>query len=496
MQNFLKNHKLFLLILLGGFILRTFWYKELFYFAHDQDLLSWMIRDILENRHLRLIGQETSQLGVFIGPLYYYSMIPFYILVSMDPIGGVFASIIFGLITVASFYFVLKEIFNKQVGLIGSTIYAFSLLTVMTDREVNPTTIVMLWSVWFLYAVWCLWKGKQKWGFIISGILLGTIWHLNLALALLTPLLPLALYFSKKKLHWKYIVYGLIPLILFSIPLIAFEMRHDFQQAQSIISSFSSKKEVAFVETTGLGKLDRVLQLVTKNVNRLIYGEPQGVPNNLLFIVSLFTLGFLLYKKKLHWQLGLMFILWLIFFVTFFTINPINVSEYYLNGMNVVWITLISLGLYQLIQNKKLKRYGFIAIGLFILLNCYYFFSQPFNRSGYIERKQVAAFIKEDSLVHNYPCVSVSYITKPGYELGYRYLFYLEDLHVNQPSSGSPVYTIVFPHSMVTEGEIDKTFGSLGMILPEYEKYDEESVTISCSGENANLTDPMFGYTE
>jgi len=89
--------------------------------------------------------------------------------------------------------------------------------------------------------------------------------------------------------------------------------------------------------------------------------------------------------------------------------------------------------------------------------------------------------------------VSVSFITNPGYELGYRYIFYLNNLHVNQPSSGSPVYTIVFPHTKVDR--IDKSFGALGLILPDYEKYTEKEVNESCSGSNENLTDPMFGFT-
>ena len=67
-------------------------------------------------------------------------------------------------------------------------------------------------------------------------------------------------------------------------------------------------------------------------------------------------------------------------------------------------------------------------------------------------------------------------------------------MHVNRPVSGSPVYSIVFPHSMVDK--IDKSFGSLGLIYPDYSRYNENDVNQSCQGANSNLTDPMFGYTE
>lgn len=85
----MKNFKtLLLLILLLGFLLRTFGAAERFNFGHDHDLAGFIVKDIVVDKHIRLIGQETSTKGVIIGPLYYYLLIPFYLLAGMDPIGG------------------------------------------------------------------------------------------------------------------------------------------------------------------------------------------------------------------------------------------------------------------------------------------------------------------------------------------------------------------------------------------------------------------------
>jgi len=130
-----------------------------------------------------------------------------------------------------------------------------------------------------------------------------------------------------------------------------------------------------------------------------------------------------------------------------------------------------------------------------IILNLHRFFTVPINKSGYLERKAVVAEIKRDAKERGYPCVSVSYITNPGYELGYRYLFWLEDMHVNKPNSNSPVYTIVFPLNEKLF-PVNATFGALGLIYPDYSRYNKEAVLESCSGENSNLTDPMFGFTK
>src|SRR3989344_1593968 len=211
--DFIRNNKWFLLILFVGFILRIYNFKELFMYNHDQDLAGWFIKDVVVNKHLRLIGQETSTTGIFIGPLFYYMLIPFYLAFGMEPIGGVFLTIILGIFTVFSFYFVFFGIFNKRVGLIAGLIYSVSFYTVMNDREVVPTMPVILWTVWFLWGINLILKNQQKLGYIFLGILFALTWNLNVSLVLLLPLVPLAQLLSGKKFHNINILYGILTLI-------------------------------------------------------------------------------------------------------------------------------------------------------------------------------------------------------------------------------------------------------------------------------------------
>lgn len=186
-------------------------------------------------------------------------------------------------------------------------------------------------------------------------------------------------------------------------------------------------------------------------------------------------------------------LVWLLVYILFFTFNAIIVSEYYLNGMTIVWILIASLFVNYLLRGRRYRDWAYAVIWTFVIINMFKFFTLSVNRSGYVYRRALVSFIKDDSQKHDYPCISISYITDPGYELGYRYLFRIEKMHVNRPSSGSPVYTIVFPHSLV--GSIDKSFGALGLIYPDYKRYSPDEVSKSCLGEDANLTDPLFGFT-
>lgn len=489
-----KKTKIILaLILIVSFFLRAYNFKSYYVFSHDQDIASWIIKDILVNGHIRLIGQETSSQGVFIGALFYYLQIPFYLLGKMNPLPSVFLPIILGVFGTFSIYFVFSKITNTKIGLIGAFIHAASALMVFIEREVAPTTPVILWSVWYLYSLYLIYKNDQSKGFILWAFLIGLVWHLNLALIILSPLIVLAFLYSKKTLNIKALFLGAVVLLITNLPFIVFEYRHNFSQTKSIYLSLTTKKDYVQNTSTGFSKLDRVMQLVNKNTmsifSKNIFIRPSII---VIFLVMLFI--YLVKIKKINYFWGTIFISWQILYILFFTLNSLNVSEYYFHGMNVIWILIASIGLSLLNENKVGKNIFITLAIMFTIFNLNYIFRYNSDKKGYIEKEELIKYIKMDSIEHGYPCISISYITNPGYDLGYRYLFWLEKMHINKPISGSPVYTIVFPHSLVNR--IDKSFGSLGLIYPDYKRYNKLGIEESCRGENSNLTDPMLGYTQ
>lgn len=491
---FLKSNYWVILILAVGLFLRLYKPLDFYIYNHDGDLASWIVKDVVVNHHFRLIGQETSVHGVFIGALFYYLLIPFYLIGKMDPLGGIVLSTLIGTFAIFSFYWVFTKIFNKKVGLVAALIYCLSFYTVLTDREVVPTTPAMLWSAWFLYCAYLLYKGEQKKGFILSAIMISLIWQINLALILLIPLLLISLVLGKVKINFKSLLLGAVVLIITSSPFLLFETRHNFQQTRAIIASVTTNRNYIPGTSTGINKFERVMTLASKNISGLLWGDLAGVSHMVAFYLLIGIFIFLVIKKALPVHLGIIFFCWQALYFIFFTINSLNLSEYYLNGMNVIWIGVLAVFLAYLIEQKRLRILGLVLILGFAYWNLYRFFIYRLNQIGYRQKKELVHYIKVDAQNHGYPCIAISYITNPGYDLGYRYFFWLEDMHVNQPWSNSPVYSIVFPLSKVDS--FDKSFGALGLVLPDYKRYFSEKVKFSCSGANSNLTDPLFGYTE
>lgn len=461
------------------------------------------MRDVLYNHHLRLIGQETSSHGIFIGPLFYYLQIPFYLLARMDPAGPLLLPLILGIFAIFSYYFVFWKVFEdepaftnvsaRRVGLIAAAIYAFSVLIVFTDREIAPTMPVSLWTVWFLYALFRILKA-QKYGYLLVGVLAGAIWSINLQLVILFPLVLVAQYFSRKRIPLKEFVVAILVAFFLNIPFLAFEARHGFQQVTALTASLTTSKD--YVPGTSYGffpKLDRTMQLVYRNTTSLYWDSVVSLHYQITFWMIVVGAIILFKKKKINGKLFFILFLWQAFYILFFTLNSINISEYYLNGMNVIFILLIAVGVNALMEDKRRKFAGQIILGVFIVLNLIGFFIRPINRSGYVERKAIINEIKADASAHNFPCVSLSFITSPGNNLGYRYFTALAGLKTKPVSDGAPVYSIVYPLSKV-DG-VDKTFGVVGLVLPDYKRYNVKAVEKICEGDDFTLTEPMFGFT-
>ena len=494
-KSILKKNYYFLVIIFLFINIFTRGYKavERFNFAHDGDLYSWIVKDIVVNRHLRLIGQETSTQGIFVGPLFYYLITPFFLLTNMSPTGVLIFASILALFTAVSFLYVFNNLFGKTAGLIALILQTILMPRILHDRWVVPTILESIWDVWYFFCIVKLLKGEFKFLWLL-GLLVALMWHINLSLAPLLLLIPLSIYLSKKRISKKDIGGFLIFFISASLPLILFELKHNFSQSKHFIQSFIINQG----QVGGFDKFMHVLFEATWNLTYL-FSYPIEIKFEIRVVISLliFLCAWILVKRKrLSLQNFLIFLFWVMSVVAFFSLSSKIISEYYFANLELIFLAIIILSFTALIDSP-----GFGSVIAFILLtfligkNLYFFiFKGHYNQMGYLERKQTVEYIAKDASLRGYPCVSISYLTTPGNDLGFRYFFYLQKIHVNQPKSQSPNYTIVLPWSLSTESAKVR-FGPIGVIDPD-KSYTKDEVSKSCSGQNSNLTDPLFGYVE
>lgn len=484
---------LLLLIVILALFFRTYKVVERSDFSHDADLYSWIVKDIVINKHLRLVGQETSAPGIFIGPLFYYLMVPFFLLLNMDPVAAVVPITTVGVLTVISYYFVFSKLFNNKVGLIASFLYAVFLSSaVQFDRTLAPSTLTNLWTIWYFYIIIMLTRGKF-WVLPLLGILIGLIWHIHIALIPILSVIPLAIVLSKKLPDIRQVQRFTLILFITSLPLIIFELKHNFQQTFSLYHNFTVAREGA----AGWYKFQIVLGMITKNINSLFF-TPQSfqITNNFLFPSSILISALWLAKKNLIklTELTVLYV-WILAMVLFFSISPAPISEYYFNNIEVIFLGIVSLLLYNLGQSSLYGR--IFVVGLLALVafkNAHFLVTQDTYHKGYVEKKAVVDYIINDAKNRNFPCFSLNYITSPGEHVGFRYFFFLKNVHIAVAGRGSPVYSIVIPDEYAFK-EVKAKFGHIG-VIPPTEITSYEIMKEACSGQNTNLTDPMLGYVE
>jgi len=477
-----------LFILSLGIIFRTFNFSRGFSFAHDQDLYSWIAKDIIVNKHLRLSGQVTSVDGVFIGPFYYYLMAASYAIFKMNPMGAVLPLSLIGILNIISVYWIFKKFFGEKTGLIGAFIEAISFGMASFDRWSVPTQPTILWCIWFLFIILEFSRGRLKYLWLYA-VLVGFLWNVHIALLPILPI-PILVYFISPgklkekitKIKLKQIILALIIFVVVNSPFFVFEIKHNFSQIKSVVAAMHNKN----IGPTGWQKLNKVLNASGREFQqRLIIGWEiswvnwlwAGVVCSLVYIK---TKG----KLKLAEFIGIILWIFLILLAQFTSKRP--VSEYYFSNLLPPLILLITLFLDR-INKKVLLVLGILYLGV----NTFWLINRSEMDTSYYYRKQLVDFVRNEVVKNNYPCIGINYIADPGVGVGFRYLFWYDGIQLIKPNNKIPIYNIVIPWQ-VSESEISAHFGRFGIISPKIIENIDPTI---CQDTKYNL-DPLLGYTE
>lgn len=495
MKYFQKPLFILLLIVLLGFFFRV--YKmEIFYpWGHDQDLFAWIAKDIVIDGHLRLIGQETSITGIFIGPLFYYLIAISFAIFNMNPLSASIITLIVSIFTIISIYWVFTQFFGNRVGLIGSFLYAISPGVVLGDRWVVPTQPTILWATWYFYVLLLILKGNMQ-ILIPLSILIGLIWHIHIAFIPLLILLPIAVLLSDKKnrqlkYSLKTLVVSVLILLILTAPFFAFEIRHNFQQTRGLIKATYQDRE----DLTGVKRLIKVInsggrsmaeEFVFSNTTMKI--DPLLI-NSLPFLL-LIGIFYLWYRGSLTKGQFVLFICWfLVVFLGQF-LSKRTITEYYFSNIFVILFLTLAIILNQIDNVFGRVPVGTIFLFVYLVLTTYWFISRPDDLGGYLYKRQAIEYIRNDANSKGYVCVAINHIEKQlAVATGFRYLFWLNNLKVITSGNDVPVYNIVNPWTISAQ-EISTKFGNIGVILPQQKIIDSEV----CSNPTRQLL-PLWGFT-
>jgi 4-amino-4-deoxy-L-arabinose transferase-like glycosyltransferase len=272
---------LIIFILLLAAFLRFWRLPEYMTFLGDEGRDALAVKRMIVDYKFRLIGPVTSVGNMYLGPLYYYLMLPAMFLSRLSPVGPAVMVALLGIITVALVYFYGREWVGRKAALMAAFLYAFSPVVITFSRSSWNPNVMPFFALVSIYGIWRVWQKKQFWWLIILGISLSFVVQSHWLGLLLFPtvglfwLMALVEVLRTKKNRKNFCLHSLLGfgffLLLTIAPLVWFDFRHGFINIQAFRRFFFGQEGIVSLKMTNVLSS---LWVLTKNIfTRLAAGK-------------------------------------------------------------------------------------------------------------------------------------------------------------------------------------------------------------------------------
>ena len=278
-----KNNYLIILILillLAAFL--RFWrLPEYMTFLGDEGRDALAVKRMIVDHKFRLIGPVTSVGNMYLGPLYYYLMLPAMMISRLSPVGPAVMVALLSVLTTALIYFYGREWVGGKAALMAAFLYAISPVVINYSRSSWNPNIMPFFALVSVYGIWRVWQKKQFWWLTILGVSLSFVVQSHWLGLLLLPTIGLFWLMTfievlrtreNRKKFWLQNLFGFGFFLLLTVaPLVWFDLRHGFLNTQAFSKFFTGQEGVVNLE---IASVISNLWILTKNVfTRLVAGK-------------------------------------------------------------------------------------------------------------------------------------------------------------------------------------------------------------------------------
>ncbi|MCR4306293.1 MAG: hypothetical protein NUV73_04395, partial [Candidatus Daviesbacteria bacterium] len=374
------NNKFFLitLILFIGIIFRLALTENgnfLFNMDSARDFVD--VREMVELKKLRLTGPTTAIEGFFTGPFWYYLLaIPF-----MLSGGHPYGAIVMEMILWAIGGFFLLKLVSKWSNLlilpVGAIWVASNHIVLANLYSFNPTPVMFLTPVFIYLLTEYLTKGKAIY-IILTWILGGLFFNFEMNFGVFVPLIiliSLILTGRFRQLAGKWFWVGAGCFIIFLLPQVIFDFKHQFIMTKAILRHISENSDTASDLPA------RFQAIYTSFYNTFL---PTLFNNKYLAWV---VLGLLVPASFEFWRKGkkdipaLVSIVYIFIPFLGYLVLPVTVNPWHLGGEMAASLILIAFLLKRLLEGRVISKIsaavlsgviiwlGIVNIGNFFLID-------------------------------------------------------------------------------------------------------------------------------
>lgn len=422
-----------LLIVLISFLLRLVKLEQLFYFTYDESVPAFVGRRLVLWQHLPLIGGVTP-FGFHLGPYFYWLLAFILWLGKLNPIAWGWTAAFIASITSFLIYIVGLTFGDKKIGITAAIFWSFSYLANVYDRHFWALYWGPLISLITLISLHKIIKGQEKFVYILALTLaLGLSFDPSNFVFVLLTIIAWIIY----RIPFKRSTLIATSIFVFSfLPLVIFDLRHNFANAKPFISFWQQGKNVPGFETQKF--IDNSL-IFPRAFTRLIYtfgdneiAKQYSYCQNFVqekyekifwFFVFLSMAAILIFtilglknrQNNIIWFLSsILFILYFLGIQIYGTVFKADIFEHYITGTFAIFLLVAAF-----VASLLPRKLWLIVLGLFVAFNLYKLLNVQ-NSMGLLYKRQAIEFTMREVGDKSFSFDSLSTCWKYS---GYRYLF-------------------------------------------------------------------------
>jgi hypothetical protein len=244
LRRYIEKYSLVILLVVAAAFLRLYNFEPSLMFQGDQGRDAMIVADIFRKSDLAFIGPVTSVGNMYLGPLYYYFMLPFLMATYPSPVGPAYGVALLSIITTVLMFVLGKQMVGSRAAYLASFLYSFSAIAVMYSRfswNPNPAPLV---GLLLLYSTWKATQNSKWW--IWVGVWVACIIQLHYltllvvgaaGLVWLQQLAEIARFHrSKLKQHLISTLFAALVFFVSLTPLFLFDFKHNWLNSTAFAS--------------------------------------------------------------------------------------------------------------------------------------------------------------------------------------------------------------------------------------------------------------------
>lgn len=298
------NPTVFLLIGIVAFSLFFNLYKitslMMFYGDYGRDML--VAKEMVLTGQIPLLGIPSSVVWLSQGPLSIYMIGLSFLISGFSPFAPAIFYAVLGSMTCFIVYKLGKQLFNKNTGFIAALLFACSPFVIVNARIPYHTAPIPFFSAMFFLNLYLFIKKRTIKFLILSGLLLGLLFQLELSNGVLFFLLPLLLFIYKIKVTRKEIGLFIGSFSIGIFPFILYDLTHTFIQTAGFVAWVGNRIRLFFgltisgISTTA--HLPEAFQIIGENLVRFVFPPNQYIAYSVLFISAVCVFAMIAKKKN------------------------------------------------------------------------------------------------------------------------------------------------------------------------------------------------------